>query len=122
MKKGGRLPRYTRLKRKGRNRVKTREVDVAYLDWIRSLPCLVRGQWWMPNTEEPHRCEGRTEAHHVKTRATGGGDRQTVPLCARAHAMGHTLGWQSFQRAFAIDLPSEAARLADTYTKEGRAA
>lgn len=36
-----------------------------------------------------HECQGKMEAHHVKTRGAGGGDEQVIPFCSLAHKNHH---------------------------------
>lgn len=65
--------------------------DPDYLDWIRSLPCLICAKLNRPQF-------GRTEAAHVGMRGLGQkcSDRETIPLCACHHRTGehahHVLG------------------------------
>ena len=54
--------------------------DVAYLDWVRTQPCLAK---------RFGTCGGRIEAHHAgKNPGVGmkAPDRTAVPLCSRHHA------------------------------------
>lgn len=76
----------------------------GHLKWVRGHACLVSG-------DIDHECFGRIEAHHVLTRAAGGGDDQVVPLCSRAHAEGHQIGWKTFEREYIVDLAHVAAEL-----------
>lgn len=62
-------------------------------------------------------CEGRIEAHHVRSAATSGvgvkpGDDHAVPLCARHHREVHQLGIESFEAKHGVDLAAWAAKLA----------
>jgi hypothetical protein len=65
--------------------------DRQYLNWVKGLPCDLRGA---------HECQGPIDAHH----RTGAGmglrahDRQSFPLCRRAHrnrhdVVGYFEGW-----------------------------
>lgn len=60
------------------------ERDTAYLDFVRSKPCCLRGLI-------KHPCSSRTEAHHVSprngTKGTGSkvSDRRAVPVCFYGH-------------------------------------
>lgn len=56
----------------------------SYLAWIRTLPCCV---CQAPAPSDPH---------HVKTRATGGSDYDTVPLCRSCHSRCHETGLKTF--------------------------
>jgi hypothetical protein len=100
----GRLPRRTPIKarnaKRGGHRFPKR-VDEAFRDWIRSLPCCLRG------------CITRTrvECAHVKTRGAGGEDvGNCVPLCRAHHEHQHLIGIKSFQAFHHVDLKDLAAR------------
>jgi len=54
--------------------------------------------------EFQHQCWGEVEAHHPVTKARGGHDRDTVPLCRAAHAMLHQAGQAEFCRQWGIEL------------------
>lgn len=57
----------------------SRVIDERYLDYVRTLPCLL--------------CQGiPSEAHHIQSRGAGGSDRGTVPLCRRHHQQVHRQG------------------------------
>jgi len=66
------------------------EKDPLFIKAIGKLPCLACG------------IEGRTEAHHVKTRGSGGGDDawNVIPLCALHHQRWHQVGWIAFCRSY----------------------
>lgn len=93
------LRRYTPL----RSRTKLRAVNAerqahlyernfgSYSDVIRMMPCLV--------------CDRQpVEAHHTTSRGAGGDRSTLIPLCRRCHALLHTMGRQSFEARFSIDL------------------
>jgi hypothetical protein len=84
-----------------------RYVDESYLAWIRTLPCILKGR---------HECWGSTQACHVKTRGSGGGDEQVFPGCATAHAEqeGRTA---AFESTWNINLNEKAAWYRATYEK-----
>jgi len=90
---------------RGRKKPKLRERDLAYMKWIKTLPCVCCAgltqltarirlraiswppalhQWWNANGE-------RTEAAHVGDRglAQKSSDRETIPLCSSHHREGH---------------------------------
>lgn len=101
------------LKRRKREPMGVREPHVirspGHLAWVRGHVCAIEGK-------PGHTCEGKTESHHVREGSNGGmglksDDSDAVPLCAEAHALGHRIGWQAFQRAFLINLPNLAAEL-----------
>jgi hypothetical protein len=81
----------------------------AYLEYIRSLPCLVCVQ-----ESEPQKT--RTEAAHVGKRGLGQkcSDYETLPLCGEHHRYGvsaiHVLGrfWEAYHQ---ISVESEIERL-----------
>lgn len=74
----------------------TRHVDEAYLAFVRTRPCAV--------------CPRQTgvDPHHLVTRATGGGDHQTVSLCRIHHRELHSIGRQRFEKNYAVELWSIA--------------
>jgi len=53
----------------------------------------------------------RTEAHHVKTRGSGGGDDTAVCICTRHHKHFHLIGRKTFATRYGIDLMVEAKAL-----------
>ena len=71
-----------------------REVDKKYLEYIKTLPCIMSGE---------HRCAGDVVPHHTKTRGSGGSDYLAVPMCCAIHAEVHTIGKRSFERKYNID-------------------
>ena len=46
----------------------------------------------------------RIVPHHLKSRAAGGLDEDTVPLCMKHHAEIHTLGRRRFEERYGLDL------------------
>jgi len=82
--------------------------DPQYLEFVRSLPCLIPG------------CTLRhCDPHRVVSRPRGGGNDQVVPLCRRHHREAHALGRVKFQRVYGLSFPEAIARVHDWYT--GRA-
>ena len=83
----------------------------GHLQWVRGHECCVWGKLEQlgDGYARHHSCEGKTEAHHVVSRGAGGGDEQVVPLCSKAHADGHRMGWETFQKRYRVDLASTAA-------------
>ena len=77
------------------------EVDrMAYLDHIRSLPCVI--------------CEVEpSEPNHLETGGVGmkGSDYVTLPMCRRHHNLYHSLGKNTFSEEFGIDLFREVTRI-----------
>lgn len=80
-------------------------------EWIRGLPCLVRG------------CRRRSEACHAQARGMGGakGDASVlVPLCRRHHGEAGELRTgerQAFTARYGLDLMAEAWRLEQEWQK-----
>lgn len=91
--------------------------DRAALERTRAQRCLISGKRitvtvWRgvyPNKREvememQHVCSGSVEAHHVVTKARGGRDSQTVPLCRVAHSELHAMGQRAFCKRWGIVL------------------
>lgn len=93
-------------------RTKPRNPDRVYcpphLSWLRKRNCCVQDGDFGPGAIG---CSGKMEAHHVKTRGAGGGDDSGVPLCVRHHGQYHTVGHDTFERMYAVDLERIAAEL-----------
>lgn len=79
--------------------------DDRALETTRAARCLLAGrritvtEWRgvhpakrQVEVEMVHVCTGPVEAHHVVSKARGGHDRQTVPLCLGAHTELHQRG------------------------------
>lgn len=71
---------------------KAAEKDSEFLAAIRQLPCLACASF-------------PSEAHHIKTRGSGGDDSwwNVIPLCSAHHTGNqgwHYLGWRTFVRRF----------------------
>jgi hypothetical protein len=72
----------------------TLQRDGRYLDWIRSLPCLV--------------CGRPAEAHHTGPHGLGkkADDSTAIPLCTEHHTMGrsayHRIGCAAFESRFGL--------------------
>lgn len=79
--------------------------NVAYLDWIRSLCCVICGMT-------------PVEPDHVQTRGAGGEDEgNCCPLCHEHHMERHATGIRTFQRKYDFDLSALAQRLWTVYEK-----
>jgi len=74
-----------------------REQDPDYLKYIRLQPCIITSQL--------------AEAHHTKSRGSGGSDYGSVPLSRFLHTVCHTMGDKSFQEKYNIDFDKEIIRL-----------
>jgi hypothetical protein len=85
------------------------ERSAKYLEWIRSLRCVIRYTRNSP-------CAGQVRPHHVHTggMAQKCSDFATVPLCDGHHTMGHDavhrIGRKDFERVHHVDLDVLAAR------------
>ena len=86
-----------------------REVDKAYLDYIKMQPCIIHDS----------DCIGDISPHHTKTKGSGGNDLLTVPLCAYHHHRVHFLGRKTFQQRYNVDFMCEITRLYRKYKKGG---
>ena len=53
----------------------------------------------------------RVEPHHVPSRAAGGVDNSTLPLCLRHHAECHSVGQRTFEVRYGVDLIAERDRM-----------
>lgn len=78
----------TRMKKRPPRRLATG--NPAYLEWIRSLPCVICSRLGKKQTS-------RTDAHHVGARGLGQkvADEQTIPLCHWEH---HLFGPEAYHR------------------------
>jgi len=119
------------LRPKGQRRFPGRE-DAAHLAAVRSEPCLIRGkravisQWRgvYPHREQvavevQHAC-GPMEAHHARTKARGGHDGETLPLCRHAHRELHDLGPKAFEARWGVSLEVERATRWAAYQAQRR--
>lgn len=75
-----------------------REIDRDFLAFVRQHVCAVC-------------CESPVDAHHLKTKATGGSDRNAVPLCKHHHMEWHALGNRLFTERHSINLWKVSAAL-----------
>jgi hypothetical protein len=88
-----------------RKRINPDKRNPAHLEWIRTLPCTIR------------LCTQPSVAAHVRVRSGGGmglkpPDSFTVPLCDGHHKEQHRIGHAAFDALYAVDLRTEALRLA----------
>lgn len=51
------------------------------------------------------------DVHHEPTRARGGIDKDTVPLCREHHDERHRIGRPAFEKKYGLDLRAEAERM-----------
>ena len=87
-----------------------REVNEAYLAWLRKQRCCVTGK--RGSRVDP------VEACHVKTRGAFGADRQAVPMLASVHDQQHDDGIKTFARKRGIDFDRIVADHNARYTAE----
>lgn len=94
------LRRKTRMRWCSRKRRKERhERDFgAQAERCRTLPCTICGR-------RP------AEPHHEPTRAAGGRDKDTLPLCRDCHDERHAIGRPAFEAKHRRDLRAAAAGL-----------
>ena len=97
------------LKRYKREKMGVREPErrifQVHRSYVRRHVCSVPG------------CQGHPiEFAHAKTRGSGGHDAQGVPLCLAHHHEQHSMGIESFQAKYKIDLFAIAAEFARTTT------
>lgn len=59
-----------------------------------------------------------SDPHHEPTRARGGLDPDTVPLCRACHERRHRIGKAAFERRHDVDLLAEAHRMRTTETPD----
>lgn len=93
-------------KRKKRAKMGLREPSQircqGHIQWIRGFPCSIE-------LHGDHVCTGRIEAHHMREGSNGGvglkcDDSTCVPLCSHAHQNFHSMGVDTFQTRYHIDL------------------
>jgi len=75
-----------------------------YLEYIRKQPCVVCGHTL-------------TQAHHVKTVGSGGGDEWVIPLCIPCHQMIHMIGRDTFFRRHKVNIQQELFEMVSGYLK-----
>lgn len=98
------LPRKAKRSKMG-VREPERRVFPTHRAFVRRHRCCVPG------------CAGAPiEFAHAKTRGSGGHDAQGVSLCLAHHREQHTIGIETFQARYGIDLFAIAARFAATTT------
>lgn len=81
----------------------------GHLQFTRGFTCIGFGK-------PGHECEGKTEAHHVRTGTDGAmgvkpGDNWAVPVCALMHRTIHDIGETTAEARFGFDMKSIAAKL-----------
>lgn len=84
-----------------------RVIDKKYIEWIRSLNCIVCGY-------------GLCDPHHVNKEGHGGmgtktSDDRTIPLCHKHHQEVHQIGRKTFAKKHGIDYEHIIERLNNVY-------
>ena len=100
-----------------------KNVDEGLRDWIRGLRCILDGWgvkvWTRPGTGTTHMCWGSSQVCHIKSRGTGGPDRNNVvPMCAYAHDEQHRIGIPAFEKRWGVNLKEVAHALTAQYDVE----
>lgn len=120
---GGKLPSSTILPKKPERRFPGL-ASPDFLAWIRQRPCAMAPlmRVFGENVWHQHRCFGRVEAAHIKSKGAGGADEgNTLPLCASAHSRQHTIGIKSWAAEYGLslkDLKVMARRYLELYEAE----
>lgn len=78
-----------------------REVDQAFLTFIRSLPCSI--------------CNDRAEPHHLVSRGAWGSDYTCIPLCREHHTEIESIGKSKFEFKFKVEVWKIAHKILLTY-------
>jgi len=69
-------------------------MNEKYLDYIKQMECLVYEDFGFE-------CCGEVDAHHVKTKGSGGGEEgNLIPLCRKHHSLVHSMGRLTFQQKY----------------------
>lgn len=87
---------------------------------VRAMPCLVRSK--VLGASSLPRCTGPIQAAHTTARGMGGCNssrRKLVPLCAGHHSEQGTVGIETFEQRYGLDLDAEAERIAEQLDSEG---
>ena len=80
-----------------------REIDKAYLQYIKKQPCIITGQ--------------KAEPHHTQTRGAFGSDYSAVPLSRIPHSECHYIGQHTFQKKYGISFNESVTKLLINYIK-----
>ncbi len=104
------IKRHTRIKVKHQRMFKgPKYEDPEYLDYIRSLPCLV-----LTRGKNPTPCKWGIDPHHYPSKACGGKDRgETTPLCRKHHTEFDNIGRWTWMLKYDLDLPRIGKELAE---------
>lgn len=122
-KHGKPLPRGKRIKAVNRKRGGSsfpKRRDPVYAEFIRGFPCILawplQKGWHDGKRMHWHRCIGKTQFCHIKSRGAGGDDKANAyPACAAAHDEQHRIGIAEFERRYNLDLRKRAQQLATLY-------
>lgn len=80
-----------------------REVDKAYLRYVREQPCIISSQ--------------KAEPHHTVSVGAGGSDYLSVPLSHILHVECHAIGKDTFQEKYGVSFDKEIIRLLTNYIR-----
>lgn len=108
LRRAGRLKR-SRLKARNEGRAAKRREECfgPQADLCRHLTCVAcdpNRSLWTSGMTFLH----RSEPHHEPTRAAGGKDKDTVPLCRAHHDERHRIGRAEFETRHGVDLQAIA--------------
>lgn len=96
-----------------------REKAPDYLEWVRSLPCLVTGTW---PVEAAHVSYAEPRAGKLgRGKGSKESDRWAVPLSPEEHAKQHSMGEREYWRSVGIDPCVTAAFLWAAFPNRERA-
>ena len=96
-----------------------RVVDKAFMAWMHTQPCLVRGLFGTSP------CSGPITFHHLRSLGGQKNDQVGLPLCEAHHLHDagpdaiHRLGKWRFAERFALDLDLEARKYRQAYVAAG---
>lgn len=115
------LKRTGRLKPRNKERAAKRQAECfgEQAAKCRAMVCTVCGRW---SPDELYRenvpFSTKSDPHHVPTRAAGGVDKDTVPLCRTHHTEWHDHGGKTFEAKYGVDLRAIAAALHEELQKQ----
>lgn len=82
-----------------------REVDNAYTEFVKTLPCVVTGN---PEGNDPM---------HVHSEGAGGSDYSQIPVRHNLHVESHAIGLETFAEKYNLDLQKEIHKTNVAYIK-----
>ena len=81
-------------------------LNPQYLEYVKQQACIVCGVT-------------PVDAHHAKTKGSGGSDLTAVPLCRYHHRECHDIGRQSFQEKYQFDFRDSQLKSLQSYVQTG---